>query len=347
MAQARGGGQRLQHLEAPREAVPRDLLEVALDGEARGHVEGGQLARGLEEEAAHLGDAHRARQRLRVVGEHRRHLRRALDVELLRVEAQPLRLVHLLAGADAEQHVVGLVVLAAEVVRVVGGHEGQARLSVEPVESLVHPPLLLDPVVHHLQEEPLAAEDVAQDAHRLQRGRLLAGADVLRHLAREAAGEPDQPLGVRGQHVLVDAGPVVEALRVADGHELHEVVVARLVLGQERQVVVGLLDAGPRLVVAAARGHVDLAAEDGLDALVEAGVVEGDRSEHVAVVGDGHRLHAEPSHLVHHLVDVAGPVEQAVLGVEVEVDELAAVAHGPSAYSSLCPPAPRTWIRRR
>ena len=56
--------------------------------------------------------------------------------------------------------------------------------------------------------------------------------------------------------------------------------------------------------------------------LLAAGVVEGDRAEHVAVVGDGQRLHAHARRLLDQLVDVAGPVEQAVLGVEVEVDEL-------------------------
>src|SRR5205085_9279113 len=84
----------------------------------------------------------------------------------------------------------------------------------------------------------------------------------------------------------------------------------------------GLLDAGARLVVPAARSHVDLAAENGLDALVEAGVVEGDGAEHVAVVGDRHRLHAQTADLVHELIDVARAVKEAVFGVKVEVDEV-------------------------
>ena len=52
------------------------------------------------------------------------------------------------------------------------------------------------------------------------------------------------------------------------------------------------------------------------------GVVEGHRPEHVAVVGDGQRLHPELRGLVDELVDVAGAVEEAVFGVEMEVDEL-------------------------
>ena len=321
MAETAGRGQRIQHAQTVGVAVPRHLLEVALDGEAGRHVEGRQLPRRLEEEAALLGDGHRVAQRLRMVGEHRRHLRRALDVELLGVEAQPLRLVDLLAGADAEQHVVGLVVLLAEVMGVVRRGQGQARLRVEAIQPLVDAPLLLDAVVHHLEEEPLLAEDVAEDTDRLKGRGLLSRADVLRDLAGEAAGEADQTLGVRGQHFLVDARPVVEAFRVADRDELDQVVIAGLVRGQQGHVVVRLFDARSCLVVAAPRGHVDLAAQDGLDALVDGGVVEGHRPEHVAVIGDGERAHAELADLVHELVDVARAVEQAVFGMEMKMDE--------------------------
>ena len=40
------------------------------------------------------------------------------------------------------------------------------------------------------------------------------------------------------------------------------------------------------------------------------------------VVGDRQRLHAQLRDLVDQLVDMAGPVEQAVFGMEMEVDEL-------------------------
>jgi hypothetical protein len=143
-----------------------------------------------------------------------------------------------------------------------------------------------------------------------------------RDLAREAAGEPDQAPVVAGQEVLVDAGPVIKPFRVGQGDQLHEVVVA-LVVGREKgQVVVSLGDSGRRLVEAASRGHVDLAAQDGPEALFPAGVVEGHRPEQVAVVGDGQGLHPQAHRLVHQLVNVNGPVEQAVLGMQVEMDEV-------------------------
>ena len=53
-----------------------------------------------------------------------------LQVELVGVEAQPLGVRDLLARADAEQDVVRVVVVLAQVVGVVGGDERQAGLAV-------------------------------------------------------------------------------------------------------------------------------------------------------------------------------------------------------------------------
>jgi hypothetical protein len=124
------------------------------------------------------------------------------------------------------------------------------------------------------------------------------------------------------QGFLVDPGAVIEALGVAQGYEPHEVVVALAVRGEEREMVVGLFDSRPRLVVAAPRSHVDLAPEDRLQPTLAACVVEGDRSEHVAVIRHGHRLHSQPDALLHEFLDAARPVEEAVLGMQVQVDEL-------------------------
>ena len=67
------------------------------------------------------------------------------------------------------------------------------------------------------------------------------------------------------------------------------------------------------------RGHVDLAADDGLDALPLAGPVEIDHPVHDAVVGDCHGGLAQLFDALCQAVDAAEAVEEAVLGVDVEV----------------------------
>jgi hypothetical protein len=127
---------------------------------------------------------------------------------------------------------------------------------------------------------------------------------------------------VGGQQIFVDARAVVEALGVAGRHQLDEVVIPLVAGRQQRQVVVGLANPRARLVVPTADGNIRFTAEDRLEALGTAGVVELDRAEHVAVVGDRHRLHAELRAALDDLADAAGAVKQAELGVQVKMNKL-------------------------
>ncbi len=74
---------------------------------------------------------------------------------------------------------MGLVVVLVEVVGVVGRGQREARLLPDSQQGLVHPSLLGDAVLHHLEVEAVLSEDLGEEPHRLQRGRVRAGQDVL------------------------------------------------------------------------------------------------------------------------------------------------------------------------
>ena len=69
-------------------------------------------------------------------------------------------------------------------------------------------------------------------------------------------------------------------------------------------------------------GDVGLDADDRLDALRGRGLVEGDGAVQRAVVGQREAVEALRARLVDEVRDPAQPVEQAELGVGVEVDEV-------------------------
>lgn len=77
----------------------------------------------------------------------------------------------------------------------------------------------------------------------------------------------------------------------------------------------GALEAG-------AGGKVELAADEGLDALVFGLIVELYGAVEVTVVSQGQGLHAEGGGAVHEPVDPAGPVEQGVIGMDVKMNEI-------------------------
>ena len=183
-------------------------------------------------------------------------------------------------------------------------------------ERGVDPLLHLEPGVLDLQVDGLAPEDVGQPRDL---GLGLAAVAVLERLAdpaREAAGERDEALRVRGEQVPVDPRLVVVALEEARRGELDQVRVALVRLGEEREVGVALPLREPVV------GDVDLAAEQRLDALLPGLPVELDRAGEAAVVGERDGRHLQLGSARRQLRDPAGPVEDRVLGVDVEVDEL-------------------------
>jgi hypothetical protein len=84
---------------------------------------------------------------------------------------------------------------------------------------------------------------------------------------------------------------------------------------------IGSLVFDARLVETRAVRDVHLAADDRLDAHRLHRVVELDRPEHVAVIGDRARRHPELRDFLRELVGTAGAVEERIFCVEMEVNE--------------------------
>ena len=157
-------------------------------------------------------------------------------------------------------------------------------------------------------------------------------------MAAEASAGGDQALGVLLEELPVHAGLVVVALEECLARELDEVAIADLVLGEHDEVVVELvatLGFAAGVVDTASAGgalrpvlmgHVGLGADDRLDPLLLALLVELEGAVHVAVIGHRDRRLAVGDRLGHHLVEARGPVEHREFGVDVEVYER--VGHG-------------------
>src|SRR5207247_10721038 len=106
--------------------------------------------------------------------------------------------------------------------------------------------------------------------------------------------------------------------------------------GQDRQVVRALLAAflgAPPLP--APGGDVERAAEGRLEAGLLSREIEVDRPEEVAVVRQRDRGQAQILRLLDELLELRGAVEEAVLGVDVEVNELAVLHRGPAHSHSM------------
>ena len=180
--------------------------------------------------------------------------------------------VDLGAGLDAEHYVVGVRVLAAEIMRVVGDDEGDVEILLEAEEVVVDLVFGLEALVLNFEKEVAAAEDVLV-LERRSLGFLVSGLCIifavlikeeLADFSREAAGRADEALGVAGEVALGDARLAIEAVQRGLRGDADQVLVALFVFGEDEEVVVLVFEVGRNLgAMVLAFGDVEFAAEDG------------------------------------------------------------------------------------
>ena len=148
---------------------------------------------------------------------------------------------------------------------------------------------------------------------------------VLAEARGQTAGQRDHAVCVALDLVKVDRRlAAVESFQEACRGELHQVAIAGVACGQQRQVVALHLRGrfgpahpcgGGGVVV----DEIDLTADDRLDTVLGARLVQLHGAVHHTVVGEAQRGLAELRRAGRERVDLARPVEQRVLGVDVQM----------------------------
>ena len=191
--------QRAQRFEAAREAFTGDMHEITVDGVARGNIELRER-RGdfFQVQTATLGDVEGARQDFGRVFEDAIHFVVVLDEELGAIELHARGVVDRLAGLDAEHDVLGVGVVLAEIVAVVGGDERKAEIFFQLEEAGMDFVFHRKALVLNLEIEIFFAEDVAVGSGGGAGGIVLPFHQALGDFAFQAAGEADRvPRNVR------------------------------------------------------------------------------------------------------------------------------------------------------
>ena len=313
------------------QTLGEQLSQVAFAGERFRRCEDRIMqATKLELQPALLGDFERVARGLGNLGEERFHLFLRAQVELLLLVTHPVRRLERGLRAQADQAIVRVRVLLLHVMHVVGADQLDAELARPGNQMLVHVHLLGDAVVLELEVIVVRPERLLEPVDGVARLLELALGDQRRHLAGETTGERDEAVLVRGKEFLVDARLVVHALEMGGGDQLDEILVADLILREQDEVMILVAAAGVFLGLlfeARTGGHVNFAADDGLDACIHRGLVELDRAEEHAVIGDGQGGEAQFAGALHEPVEAAGTVEQRELRVEMEMDEFGVAGH--------------------
>jgi hypothetical protein len=224
------------------EPLPRDVPEVAVGVEPRGHRERREhrLAELQLEGGAALRDGEGLAQGFREVVERLRHLRGRLQEHLVAAVVRGVGVGERAVVRDAGQHQLTLAVLAPREVDVVGGDQPQLERPRGLGQDAVDDRLLRQTVVLELDVQRAGLEHVLQARERGVPGRFALLEHLLRDDPTEAAREADQPAAVGRDGVERHAGRARrDRLEVSGRDHSHQVLVALLRGGQEHEVVDG------------------------------------------------------------------------------------------------------------
>ena len=186
----------------------------------------------LKVKIALLGNLCRIGTGFRYHGEQLVHLVCGLDVEFISLELHTVGVLNGLAGLDAQQDALHLGVLFAQIMGVVGGCHGDARLPGKLDELRQNSGILFQAVILQFDVVILCTEQIPVP----QRSRLCALVvpcqNGLRDLACKTGRKADQSLVVLLQKLLIHTGLGVKALHKTGRDHFNQVLIAGLVFAQ-------------------------------------------------------------------------------------------------------------------
>ncbi len=223
--------------------------------------------------------------------------------------------------ADTNHHIVRLVLGASEEMDVVRRDQRKIKLGCKLLQNRVASGLRFDAVILQLDVKIFLPKNIDELLNRLPRLRWILGNEGLVDFALEAATQANETFAVFGEEFLVDARLVVEAVDVRGGDEFEQIVVAGVILRQQGEMIgLGTSRSGLFLDHRSGR-HVNLATDDGLDAVFFRRLDEFNDAIHVAVVRNGDGGHVHFLRLLHQLFDPNRAVEQRIFGVLMKMNE--------------------------
>ena len=232
-------------------------------------------------------------------------------------------------GANTDQRVVRMGMIALDIMHIVGGDEIEVKFFGPRNELGVYLGLFVEAMVLQLEKKSFLTEELLKP---VDCGAGLIGIishDRLRDLAGQTAAEGDDPFVMRLQQFLIDSGLVIKSLEMRGRGKAHEVLVADFIFGQQQEMVVAVL-ARPAVGLAvkpAAGRDVHFAADDRLEILALGLLIKIHRAMHHAMIGDGQRGEVQLHRSVDQLVQTAGAIEHRKLAVDMQVYKLV-LGHG-------------------
>ena len=245
----------------------------------------------LEFHMTALGDLGRILKGFVQIAEYGAHLLLTFEVEFFGLEAH-FFILDGAVGLDTQKDIMQVAVLFADIMAVIGDDQTRADGFRDLFELVIQLFLLLDPVILQFDKVIFLTEHTLIIPRLFQRAVIIVGEDTLRHLTRHTGGQTDQALVVLLEQLIVHTGLVIKAVGERERYQLHQILIAGLILAQQDQVIIlpvqlkGFIKAGTRR-------DIDLTADDRAYPLLFTFSIKIDHTVHDAVIGYGKGILSE------------------------------------------------------
>ena len=255
------------------------------------------------------------------------HFRPALAVELIIGKMEMVGIIQRFPCRNTELDFLAPCIFLPGVVEIVGGHQAKAILPGQRCQHRTHRRFFRKTVILELDEIIVLPESIHIELDHLPGLLHIMVQNGLGQLAAYAGRERDEALMVLLQQLMVRPGFEIIPLRPGFGADFDEVLIALIILRQKNQMSQLLLLSPCPLLKPASPGHIDLAADDGLDSLGHAFLVQIHRPVHDPMVRNGQSRLSHILHMGHQFLNAAGAIKQAVFCMHMKMNEW---IHGPS-----------------
>ncbi|GBE25166.1 hypothetical protein BMS3Bbin02_01451 [bacterium BMS3Bbin02] len=275
--------------------------------------------------------------RILIVGEQPVHLVCRLHVELIRAKLEPFLIRLVGTGLDAQQHVMGVVLVGMGVVDVVCRQERCTDLSGDAGQIFEDASLRRDPVILQFDEVVFFTEYVLILGRRLDGGRVVTdllfvallririGRKQLRNVAAKAPGCRGYPFGIAREEFHVHPRLVIVPIKICLGCELDQVAVAHIAKCVQQHMMAHIVASWRAIMPIPGRG-VCLESDDRLNPGSSRCLVEIEHAVEDTVIRQPDRRLVVRYRSGNDVVDASGAVEHRKLSVKMKMGKL--LAHG-------------------
>ena len=210
-----------------------------------------------------------------------------------------------------------LRVLFINIMAVICANQRNPCFSAHPHQRLIHNFLLPNPMILQFQKVIALPENIEIFQRDLLR--LLIGyiQNISGHLPCQTCARCNNAPAVFPQKLLIHARLIIKPFGKAIGNQLNQIMVALIIFCQKHQMIIAAALA--LLCEARALRHINLTAENRLDAGLQCRLVKFHRTIHRTVVGDGNAVHPQLLYPLHKLLYLSRAVQKAVFRMNMKM----------------------------